>query len=109
METPASPKHSKKLTTEIGLNSKATKSITQLNLEHPQTSELNPPVANLTESLLRKEKLELIAKIMTMYPLEELEAKVNKQSGYGEVFDQLYEKDLTELKITHRVYSISRK
>lgn len=59
------------------------------------------------EEFKQKEKLRLIADILTLY-FESTMPDKKDQYWYGTVFDGLYDKDLTELHVTLAVYKKSK-
>lgn len=55
------------------------------------------------DELIKKEKLRVISEILSLYFQATL-PDVKDKYWYGTVFDNLYDKDLTELYVTHAVY-----
>lgn len=112
MATPVSPLGAKKSKVAIGRNSKASTLSTQDN------SKVSSQPLNLLEnddltqdnnliSILLKEKLRLIREIIALYPEEAFDTKGTRYP-YGDLFDDLYKKDLIELRITLKVYEKSK-
>jgi hypothetical protein len=60
-----------------------------------------------SKEIVRKEKIKLIGNILDLY-IGSVRPDTSKPYWYGDLFDDLYEKDILELRVTLTVYEQTR-